>query len=122
MKSPSSCVEGYTWFSPNLFNAKEAPMAADSPSIDLKHVSKIYKRRIHALSNVDIKVHPGEIYGLLGPNGAGKSTLVKILMTVIRATRVEGRMLLGEESLWTMADVKRQRRSGGGRRVLTDGE
>ncbi|MHC4429676.1 MAG: ABC transporter ATP-binding protein, partial [Planctomycetota bacterium] len=36
---------------------------------------------------------PGEIFGLLGPNGAGKSTLVKLMMTVVRPTRIEGTLL-----------------------------
>ncbi len=40
-----------------------------------------------------MRVNRGEIFGLLGPNGAGKSTLVKILMTVINATRCEGTLL-----------------------------
>jgi ABC-2 type transport system ATP-binding protein len=70
-------------------------MGLDSLAIDLKGVSKTYGRRIHALRDVDFQVHPGEIYGLLGPNGAGKSTLVKIMMTVVRATRGKG-TLLGE--------------------------
>jgi ABC-2 type transport system ATP-binding protein len=79
-------------------------MVSETPSIDLKNVSKVYKGRIHALRNVNIQVHPGEIYGLLGPNGAGKSTLVKILMTVVRATQVEGTMLgepIGRKSTLT---------------------
>jgi ABC-2 type transport system ATP-binding protein len=62
--------------------------------IDLHHVEKIYKGKVHALRGVEMRVHPGEIFGLLGPNGAGKSTLVKIMMTVVRPTRIEG-MLLG---------------------------
>jgi ABC-2 type transport system ATP-binding protein len=40
-----------------------------------------------------MQVHPGEIFGLLGPNGAGKSTLVKLMMTVVRPTRIEGTLL-----------------------------
>src|ERR1044071_156439 len=38
-------------------------------------------------------VRRGEIFGLLGPNGAGKSTLVKIIMSVVRPTEAEGRVL-----------------------------
>jgi ABC-2 type transport system ATP-binding protein len=40
-----------------------------------------------------MQVKRGEVFGLLGPNGAGKSTLVKIMMTVVRPTRVAGTML-----------------------------
>lgn len=32
-----------------------------------------------ALSGLNLKVMPGDIYGLLGPNGAGKSTFIKII-------------------------------------------
>lgn len=76
------------------------------PSIDLQDVRKTYKGRVHALRGVDIRVHPGEIYGLLGPNGAGKSTLVKIMMTVVRPTKVHGTLLgkpVGRKS--TLASV-----------------
>jgi ABC-2 type transport system ATP-binding protein len=65
-------------------------------AIDVRNATKIYKRRIHALAGVSIAVHRGEVFGLLGPNGAGKSTLIKIMMTVVRATHVEG-LLLGEK-------------------------
>ncbi len=61
--------------------------------IDLHHVEKTYKGKIHALRGVRIQVHRGEIFGLLGPNGAGKSTLVKIMMTVVRPNRAEGTLL-----------------------------
>ena len=38
------------------------------------------------MSNLDLTVNPGEIFGLLGPNGAGKTTLVKILLSVVHPT------------------------------------
>jgi len=68
-------------------------MTSTSWAIDLTHVEKVYKGKVHALRGIEMRVHAGEVFGLLGPNGAGKSTLVKILMTVIRATRAEGTML-----------------------------
>jgi len=61
--------------------------------IDLRDVAKTYRGRIRALDGVTMQVAPGEVFGLLGPNGAGKSTLVKIMMTVIRPTRAQGRIL-----------------------------
>ena len=39
-----------------------------------------------ALSDLSLRVEPGEILGFLGPNGAGKSTTVKILTGMIRPT------------------------------------
>lgn len=62
-------------------------------AIDLHHVEKIYRGKVHALRGIEMRVRRGEVFGLLGPNGAGKSTLVKILMTVIRATKATGTML-----------------------------
>jgi len=64
-------------------------------AIDVHHVSKTYKGKVRALRDVSLRVEPGEIFGLLGPNGAGKSTLIKILMTIVRASRCQG-SLLGE--------------------------
>jgi ABC-2 type transport system ATP-binding protein len=62
-------------------------------AIDLAHVAKTYRGKIHALRGIEMRVARGEIFGLLGPNGAGKSTLVKILMTVVRPNKCSGMML-----------------------------
>jgi ABC-type sugar transport system ATPase subunit len=51
---------------------------------------------VQALSEVNLRVRPGEVHGLLGENGAGKSTLIKILSGAY--SRDSGRILLdGEE-------------------------
>ncbi|WP_010540009.1 ABC transporter ATP-binding protein [Dietzia alimentaria] len=39
-----------------------------------------------AVSNLDLEVFPGEIFGFLGPNGAGKSTVIRTLLDQIRPT------------------------------------
>lgn len=46
--------------------------------LQLKAVSK-YFGAIHALTDIDLTLTPGEVLGLMGDNGAGKSTLVRII-------------------------------------------
>lgn len=41
---------------------------------------------VPALSNIDLRVAPGEVVGLVGPNGAGKTTLMKIISTLLEPT------------------------------------
>lgn len=62
-------------------------------AIDLRNVRKVYRGKVHALRDIDMRVHKGEVFGLLGPNGAGKSTLVKIMMTVVRPSHADGTLL-----------------------------
>jgi ABC-2 type transport system ATP-binding protein len=50
-----------------------------------EHLSREYGAKL-ALSDLNLRVEPGEILGFLGPNGAGKSTTVKILTGMIRPT------------------------------------
>jgi len=55
------------------------------PVIEIANVVKTYGN-FTALSGLDLRVMPGEVYGLLGPNGAGKSTIIKIMMGLIPPT------------------------------------
>ena len=49
-------------------------------NIEFKNVSFRYGREIGGVSNIDLRVKPGEHIGLVGESGAGKSTLVTLLM------------------------------------------
>ena len=42
----------------------------------------VYYGAIHAVRNVSLEVHAGEIVSIIGANGAGKSTLIKALTGV----------------------------------------
>jgi PrtD family type I secretion system ABC transporter len=44
------------------------------------------------LSNINMKLEPGEALGLIGPSGSGKSTLARIILGLVRP--LQGRVLL----------------------------
>lgn len=60
------------------------------------HVSKLYDDK-EALSDLNLTIHNGEIFGLIGHNGAGKTTTISLLTSIIEATygqiSVDGKLL-----------------------------
>ncbi|MCF7885261.1 MAG: ABC transporter ATP-binding protein [Candidatus Marinimicrobia bacterium] len=54
--------------------------------IETTDLSKKYSGN-WAVSNLDITVRQGQIYGFLGPNGAGKSTTIRLIMRLVKPTR-----------------------------------
>ena len=55
------------------------------PAIRLEQVTKQFGS-FTAVSNLDMEVKAGEIYGFLGPNGSGKSTTLRMLLSLIKPT------------------------------------
>ena len=41
---------------------------------------------VKALVDLDLDIHPGEVFGFLGPNGAGKTTMIRTILDEIRPT------------------------------------
>jgi ABC-2 type transport system ATP-binding protein len=54
--------------------------------ISISGLTKTYATGQHALKNVDLEIHEGEIFALLGPNGAGKTTLISIVCGIVTPT------------------------------------
>jgi len=56
---------------------------------------KLTKRfkNITAVSELDLKINKGEIFGLVGPDGAGKTTTLRLLSTAMLPTSGEARVL-----------------------------
>jgi energy-coupling factor transport system ATP-binding protein len=62
------------------------------PSIEFEAVSFAYPDGTQALSEVGLRIDPGELVAIVGQNGSGKSTLVRHLNGLLRPA--SGRVLL----------------------------
>ena len=82
------------------------------PAIETTGLGKTYGRS-RAVSALDLRIEPGEVYGYLGPNGAGKTTTIRMLLGLHRPTAGEARIFGIEEVtevLSTLTGRSRQRR------------
>lgn len=53
-----------------------------------KQLTRAYKGK-EVVSNVNLNIKQGEIYGMLGPNGAGKTTVMKMITNLVKPTAGE---------------------------------
>ena len=51
--------------------------------IEIKDLSKIYKNG-RGITDINLDIYKGDIFGFLGPNGAGKTTAMKIMTGLIK--------------------------------------
>jgi len=65
-----------------------------TPILDVRHASKSFGG-LKAVSDVSLKVMPGEIVSLIGPNGAGKTTTFNLISGVLPAS--SGQILFKDE-------------------------
>ena len=56
--------------------------------LSIKNLHKRYGK-VHAVNNVSLDIHKGNVYGILGPNGSGKSTTLGIVLNVVNKTSGE---------------------------------
>jgi putative ABC transport system ATP-binding protein len=76
------------------------PSSGEGPVLRGEHVSRTYgsaASEVHALSDVSVELHAGELVMLRGPSGSGKTTLLNILGGLDGPT--SGRVWLGDTEL-----------------------
>jgi ABC-2 type transport system ATP-binding protein len=66
--------------------------AGDAPVIDVRHLTKRFGDKT-VVSDFDIRVPKGAIYGFLGPNGSGKTTTIRMLCGLLTPDEGEGTCL-----------------------------
>ena len=57
--------------------------------LTIKNLNKVYNKYVHAVKNLSLEIHKGNVYGILGPNGSGKSTTLGIVLNVVNKTSGE---------------------------------
>ena len=65
--------------------------------IEIKNVSKKYKKDKNVIDNLNLEIKDGEIFGFLGPNGAGKTTTIKMITGILEIDK--GDILIDKKSI-----------------------
>ncbi|MFG0251278.1 MAG: ATP-binding cassette domain-containing protein, partial [Phycisphaerales bacterium JB038] len=61
------------------------------PIVAARGLTKVFKDfwmrdKVRAVDDLDLEIHPHEVFGLLGPNGSGKSTTIKMILGLFHKT------------------------------------
>ena len=51
--------------------------------VEIRNLTKTYGKH-RGISNVNLEVKEGDIFGFLGPNGAGKSTTIRSMLGFLK--------------------------------------
>ena len=75
--------------------------------IEVKDLTKEYKKGVKAVDNLTLNVYKGEILGLLGPNGSGKSTTINCILSLLNYSKGSIK-IFGKEMNPNSYDIKSQ--------------
>ena len=65
--------------------------------IEIKNISKEYKKNKKVINDINLEIKDGEIFGFLGPNGAGKTTTIKMITGILEIDK--GDILIDDKSI-----------------------
>ena len=65
--------------------------------IEIKNISKEYKKNKKVINDINLEIKDGEIFGFLGPNGAGKTTTIKMITVILEMDK--GDILIDGKSI-----------------------
>src|SRR5690348_2281027 len=89
-------------------NDVHAPLTGDEPLLVAESVQKYYRNgevSVHALADLELQVHAGELVGVMGASGSGKTTLLNCLSGLDDIDG--GRVLVSGRDLFAMSDAER---------------
>ena len=73
----------------------------------IRNEKKNKKSEIKAVDDISLTVGEGEIVGILGPNGAGKTTLLRMMSRLMKPTRGQVSIRIGQTEMTDEIEVKR---------------
>jgi putative ABC transport system ATP-binding protein len=76
------------------------------PSVQVRELTKTYgdgETRVHAVHELDLDVHRGEVLLVMGPSGSGKTTLLLMIGGLLRPTSGSIHVLTGDRSTLDLA-------------------
>jgi D-methionine transport system ATP-binding protein len=69
--------------------------------IELIGINKVYSSALQALTDINLNVSAGEIFGVIGQSGAGKSTLIRCINMLEKPT--SGKVIVAGKTLTTLS-------------------
>lgn len=89
-------VWAFLWLYFKIKINKYSNLIWEDYNIEVENLSVSYEKKT-VLSNINLKLQSGKLYGLLGPNGAGKSTLFKSILGLIQPD--SGKVIINGKSI-----------------------
>ncbi|HZZ95037.1 MAG TPA: ABC transporter ATP-binding protein [Usitatibacter sp.] len=86
--------------------AAPAGAGSESPIVDVRHVSKGYRRGgqdVPVLRDITLAIPHGDFIALMGPSGSGKSTLLNLIAGIDKPDA--GELLVGGEDITRLAEA-----------------